>query len=54
MENIKIGDTVTLQSPFDSKRQYTVLEINGNYVTLHLAGQRKNLVIYIKCIKGKQ
>ncbi|MGJ7032325.1 hypothetical protein GGU45_002828 [Niabella hirudinis] len=54
MDNIKIGDTVTLQSPFDSKRQYTVVAINGSYVTLQYAGLHKNLVIYIKCINRIQ
>lgn len=54
MDNIKIGDSVTLQPPFDSKKQYTVVEINGKYVTLYTTGQHKSLVIYIKCISGKQ
>lgn len=53
MDHIKIGDTVTLQSPFDSERQYIVMAISGAYVTLGYVGLHKDLVIYIKCINRK-
>ncbi|GAB3424723.1 hypothetical protein [Niabella aquatica] len=50
MAHIKIGDIVTLLPPFNSEKKYTVVEIDGNYVTLYIPGQHKGLVIHIRCI----
>jgi len=46
MVTIKIGDTVTLRPPFNPEKQYTVVGISGNYATLYLPGQHKDLVIF--------
>ncbi|MGC4231459.1 MAG: hypothetical protein QM594_00475 [Niabella sp.] len=51
MVPIKIGDIVTLRPPFNPEKQYTVVEINGNYATLYIPGQHKDLVIYTGCIR---
>jgi len=52
MSILNIGDTVTLLPPFATTNTYTILAIDGAYLTLFRKGAHKNLIIHIRCICG--
>lgn len=54
MYQFNIGDKVSLLPPFITTRVYTIVAINGLYLTLARNEEHKNLVIYFKCIREAQ
>lgn len=50
MQSLQVGDNVKLLPPFPPNRIYTIVSVEGKYVTLFRKGEHKNLTIFIKCI----